>query len=194
MPQIIASPLVMDVQTVNFNVFADERGEFMETFRKEWFPDRSWEIIQSNRSHSAPGVLRGLHYHHRQVDYWQVLGGSIRVALADLRSWSPTYLATQVLELDALTPSALYIPVGVAHGFYAKTAATLLYLVDNYYDSTDELGVAWNDPSLAIAWEVENPLLSARDLKNPILSEIPIDRLPAQADRIAAIRAKTSHK
>src|SRR4051812_44458247 len=128
MPQINASPFVMDVQIVNFNVFADERGEFMETFRKEWFPDRSWEIIQSNRSHSAPGVLRGLHYHHRQVDYWQVLGGSIRVALADLRSWSPTYLATQVLELDALTPSALYIPVGVAHGFYAKTAATLLYL------------------------------------------------------------------
>ena len=178
MTKIIASPHIFDVRTVEFRVFADERGQFMETFRKEWFPERTWQVIQSNRSHSAAGVLRGLHYHHHQVDYWQVLGGSIRVGLADLRPWSPTYRATHVLNLDATTPLGLYIPVGVAHGFYALTDATLLYLVDNYYTGSDELGVAWNDPTLGVPWEVDAPLLSERDAKNPLLAEIPTELLP----------------
>jgi dTDP-4-dehydrorhamnose 3,5-epimerase len=56
----------------------------METFRKVWFPQRSWDIVQTNRSDSKAGVLRGLHYHHEQVDYWIVLRGRIRVGLADL--------------------------------------------------------------------------------------------------------------
>jgi dTDP-4-dehydrorhamnose 3,5-epimerase len=150
----------------------------METFRKEWFPDRSWEIIQSNRSHSAPGVLRGLHYHHHQVDYWQLLEGKIRVALADLRPSSPTYRATEIIDIDAATPMGLFIPVGVAHGFYAITTATLLYMVDNYYDGSDELGVAWNDPTLAVPWGITDPLLSERDAKNPQLTDIPASLLP----------------
>lgn len=178
MPEIIASPHILDVRTVKFRVFADERGQFMETFRKEWFPDRSWEIIQSNRSHSAPGVLRGLHYHHHQVDYWQLIEGEIKVGLADLRPWSPTYHATEIIELSADQPVGLFIPVGVAHGFYAKTAATLLYLVDNYYTGSDELGVAWNDPTLAIPWGVTAPILSKRDAQNPLLADIPQALLP----------------
>lgn len=145
----------------------------METFRKEWFPDRTWEILQSNRSHSVAGVLRGLHYHHHQVDYWQLMEGKMRVALADLRPTSPTYLATETIDIDAATPQGLYIPVGVAHGFYAQTAMTLLYLVDNYYNGQDELGIAWNDPTLNIDWGVENPVLSERDAKNPFLQDVP---------------------
>jgi dTDP-4-dehydrorhamnose 3,5-epimerase len=185
-PEIIASPHIQDVRTVHFKVFADARGQFMETFRTEWFPDRSWQVIQSNRSHSAAGVLRGLHYHHRQVDYWQVMGGSIRIALADLRAWSSTYRATQIIDINAEMPVGLYIPVGVAHGFYAKTSASLLYLVDNYYDNSDELGVAWNDPQLAINWGVQSPILSERDAKNPFLADIPPDRLPSAPTRGAA--------
>jgi dTDP-4-dehydrorhamnose 3,5-epimerase len=177
-PEIIASPHIADVRIVNFKVFADPRGQFMETFRKEWFPERSWEIIQGNRSQSAPGVLRGLHYHHHQVDYWQLLAGTFRVGLADLRPWSPTYRATEIIDISAEKPSGIYIPVGVAHGFYALTQATLLYLVDNYYTGSDELGVAWNDPDLAIPWGVDNPILSDRDAKNPPLAEIAAQLLP----------------
>ena len=173
MTEIIASPHIADVRTANFRIFADERGRFMETFRKEWFPDRTWDILQSNRSHSVAGVLRGLHYHHHQVDYWQLMEGKFRVALADLRPTSPTYLATETIDLDATTPQGLYIPVGVAHGFYAQTAITLLYLVDNYYNGQDELGIAWNDPTLNIDWGVDNPALSERDAKNPFLQDIP---------------------
>lgn len=178
MTEIIASSHILDVRTVKFRIFGDSRGRFMETFRKEWFPDRTWDIIQSNRSQSAANVLRGLHYHHHQVDYWQLMEGKIRVALADLRPSSPTYRATEIIDVDAENPIGIYIPVGVAHGFYAQTAATLLYLVDNYYTGSDELGVAWNDPTLAIDWGVENPILSDRDAKNPLWADIPTELLP----------------
>jgi dTDP-4-dehydrorhamnose 3,5-epimerase len=178
MTEIIASTQIRDVMLVHFRTFGDSRGQFMETFRTEWFPQRSWAIVQSNRSISAAGVLRGLHYHHQQVDYWQLLGGNIRVALADLRPASPTYRAVELIDMDAATPVGLYIPIGVAHGFYAQTEATLSYLVDNYYNGSDELGVAWNDPALAVPWGVDNPILSERDAKNPFLADIPAELLP----------------
>ena len=123
-------------------------------------------------------VLRGLHYHHQQVDYWQLMEGKIRVGLADLRPWSPTYRAIETIDIDAATPVGLFIPAGVAHGFYTQSAATLIYLVDNYYNGSDELGVAWNDPTLAIDWGTDNPIISERDAKNPLLADIPAELLP----------------
>jgi dTDP-4-dehydrorhamnose 3,5-epimerase len=179
MTDIVASSVIPGVKQVHFRVFGDARGQFMETFRKEWFPERSWDIIQTNRSVSAAGVLRGLHYHHHQVDYWQLVAGAIRVGLADLRRSSPAYGRTQVIELHASEPGGLFIPVGVAHGFLALADATLLYLVDNYYDGSDELGVAWDDPDLGIAWNASAPLLSERDRGNPRLADIPLSALPA---------------
>lgn len=179
MTEIVESSLIPGVKLVRFRIFADDRGRFMETFRKEWFPERSWDIIQSNRSQSNAGVLRGLHYHHHQVDYWQVIQGSIRVGLADLRRSSPAFGRVETLDLDGDTPAGLFIPIGVAHGFYAKTDTTLLYLVDNYYNGSDELGVAWNDPDLNLDWGAQTPSLSGRDRGNPRLSEIAPDHLPA---------------
>jgi dTDP-4-dehydrorhamnose 3,5-epimerase len=166
------------VQLVDLRVHADERGRFLETFRKEWFPQRAWERVQSNLSDSKAGVLRGLHFHLNQVDYWYVSRGSIRVGLADLRPGSPTYLASAVLDMAEDDPTGLYIPSGVAHGFVALTDATLTYLVDNYYDNSDEYGVRWDDPQLAIPWGIEQPLLSPRDQRNPTLARIPSERLP----------------
>jgi dTDP-4-dehydrorhamnose 3,5-epimerase len=177
-PEFIHSSQIEDVCTVRFHAYSDERGQFMETFRKSWFPARTWDIVQANRSQSAPGVLRGLHYHHKQVDYWQVLEGTMRVGLADLRPSSPTYRAVETIDLDAAAPCGLYIPVGVAHGFLAQSTATLIYLVDNYYDGGDELGVAWNDPTLAIPWGVVAPIVSERDAQNPRLADIPPHLLP----------------
>jgi dTDP-4-dehydrorhamnose 3,5-epimerase len=178
MADINPSTTIHGVNIAKLQVFADDRGAFMETFRKEWFPERTWHILQGNRSRSEAGVLRGLHYHHHQVDYWHVVDGRIQVALADLRPSSPTYLATEMLILDAATPSGLFIPPGVAHGFLAQTPATLTYLVDNYYTGSDELGVAWNDPTLALAWQIEQPMLSPRDRQNPFLADIAAAALP----------------
>jgi len=180
MPQIEASSLIKDVQIVNLKPFGDERGRFMETFRKEWFPQRSWESIQTNRSDSKAGVLRGLHYHFKQVDYWYVVNGKIRAGLVDIRPGSPTYKAVQTIEMGEENQVGLFVPIGVAHGFVALTDATLTYIVDNYYDSNDEFGVAWNDPDIAMPWGVESPLVSARDMENPRLQNILPENMPQQ--------------
>ncbi len=161
------------VQIVRLKSFADDRGRFMETFRKEWFPQRSWDIIQCNRSDSKKGVLRGLHYHHHQVDYWYVPTGQLRACLVDIRPNSTTYLNTDCFEMGDQNEIGLFIPVGVAHGFAALSDVTLTYIVDNYFNGgVDENGVAWNDPQFSLNWGVENPLVSARDKQNKQLKEI----------------------
>jgi dTDP-4-dehydrorhamnose 3,5-epimerase len=181
MPQIQESTLIQDVQIVTLQPFIDERGRFMEVFRREWFPQRSWEILQSNRSDSKAGVLRGLHYHFHQVDYWYVVNGKIRAGLADIRPDSPTYGATQVIEMGEEDQLGIFIPAGVAHGFVTLTDATLTYIVDKYYDGADEHGVAWNDPDLALPWGVETPTVSPRDAANLFLKDIPADKLPKRS-------------
>jgi dTDP-4-dehydrorhamnose 3,5-epimerase len=178
MPHIRESTLIKDVQIVTLKLFVDERGRFIETFRKEWFPQRSWQIIQTNRSDSKAGVLRGLHYHFHQVDYWYAVAGRIRAGLFDMRADSPTYGTVQAIELGEDNQLGLFIPIGVAHGFVALTDATLIYVVDNYYDSQDEHGVAWNDPDIAMPWGVESPLISPRDAANPFLKDIPPEKFP----------------
>jgi dTDP-4-dehydrorhamnose 3,5-epimerase len=72
----------------------------------------------------------------------------------------------------------LLIPVGVAHGLAAHTAATMIYLVDNYYDGNDEFGVRWDDPTLGIDWGIANPVVSARDQSNPLFKAIPSEDMP----------------
>jgi dTDP-4-dehydrorhamnose 3,5-epimerase len=178
MPTINESPVIPGVLTVQLRPFADDRGRFIEIFRKEWFPQRDWQDIQSNRSESAAGVLRGLHYHFHQVDYWHVISGSIQAALVDLRRSSPAFGTSQMIEMNQDEPLGLYIPVGVAHGFVSLSQATLLYYVDNYYDGADEFGVAWDDPEIGMQWPVAQPNISGRDASNPRLRDIPRDDLP----------------
>jgi dTDP-4-dehydrorhamnose 3,5-epimerase len=176
MPKIEQSDCIADVQLVRLRSFADERGRFMETFRTEWFPQRSWDLMQSNRSDSRAGTLRGLHFHYRQVDYWYVVNGRLRVGMVDLRPQSPTYLATQTIAMGQDDNLGLFIPIGVAHGFVALTDVTLTYIVDNYYNGgQDENGVLWNDPDLNLDWGITDPIVSPRDAANPRLRDILAD-------------------
>ncbi len=171
------SPTISGVYHAPIRVFEDSRGRFMETFRREWFPWINWEKMQGNRSDSKQHVLRGLHYHLHQIDYWYVSKGMIRVAMVDLRPSSPTYKAVETLEIGDDNNMGVFVPMGVAHGFLALTDATLTYIVNNYYDGgADERGVAWNDPALAVPWGIEEPLISGRDADNRLLSAIPIGR------------------
>lgn len=170
---------IRDVLTVQLNVFGDERGRFMETFRVEWFPQVSWERLQNNRSDSKAGVLRGLHYHFKQVDYWFTTRGLIRVGLVDLRRSSSTYLASATIEIGEDKPVGIFIPEGVAHGFAALTDCTLMYIVNNYYDGgADEYGIAWNDPQIDIDWGIQEPHLSNRDRNNPLIADLPREARP----------------
>jgi dTDP-4-dehydrorhamnose 3,5-epimerase len=172
------SQAIHGVYIVELAAFEDERGRFSETFRKAWFPQRHWRRLQANRSESHAGVLRGLHYHFHQVDYWCVMHGQIRAGLVDIRPDSPTFRATEIVPMGGPDQVGLFIPVGVAHGFAALTPVVLAYVVDNYYDSSDEYGVAWNDPALALDWRLDAPSLSARDKANPRLEDIARELLP----------------
>jgi dTDP-4-dehydrorhamnose 3,5-epimerase len=179
MDLITPSNTIQDVQLAHPKAYADSRGQFMEIFRREWFPQVDWSKMQSNHSISKTNVLRGLHYHFHQVDYWFVSHGCIRAGLVDLRPHSPTYKAALTLEMGADNNIGLFIPVGVAHGFYAVSDCTLIYFVNNYYNSQDEHGVAWNDPALGLDWQIGGqPLISERDINNPLLSEIPDNLVP----------------
>jgi dTDP-4-dehydrorhamnose 3,5-epimerase len=130
-------------------------------------------MIQANRADRRAGALVGLHYHLHQADYWYVPVGTALVALHDLRVGSPTEGNSETIEIGQDDHRGVYIPRGVAHGFYAVTDMTITYLVDGYYDPADELGVAWDDPALGFTWPSEEPTLSERDRRNPSRAEIP---------------------
>lgn len=172
MQEFIPSQKINGIITVKLRVFGDERGSFRETFRKEWFPQRSWDIVQTNCSHSTKGVLRGLHYHFKQVDYWFCPRGKIRAALFDMRPNSPTYMATETIDMGEENEIGLFIPIGVAHGFATLEDATLMYVVDNYHDGADEFGVKWDDPQLGIDWGLASPIVSGRDAGNSLYRDV----------------------
>jgi dTDP-4-dehydrorhamnose 3,5-epimerase len=157
-------------------VHRDNRGLFVETFRREWIPSGR-EMIQANRADRAAGCIVGLHYHLHQADYWYVPFGRARVVLHDLRVGSSTDGTTEVFDLGVPESgesdhAGVFIPPGVAHGFASLTDMTITYLVDGYYNAADELGVAWDDPEIAADWGVTQPELSARDAANPKRAEI----------------------
>jgi dTDP-4-dehydrorhamnose 3,5-epimerase len=160
------------VRVVELTIRTDARGGFAELFREGWLEDAP-TMVQANLSTSRPGVVRGMHFHRRQADYWCVLEGRALVSLFDLRAGSPTEGMANTLDLDAaIELRGVYVPPGVAHGFYAHTQLTLLYLVDRGFDGADEFGFAWNDPELPIAWPTTEPILSERDASAPSLSEV----------------------
>lgn len=179
MPSVEESKEIRGVHVATPDLHGDERGVFVETWRKEWVPGAA-EMVQGNRADRTAGCLVGMHYHLRQADYWYVPAGTALMALHDLRAGSPTDGATVTLELGPdHGHRGVYIPPGVAHGFWAVTDMTITYLVDRYYDPDDELGVAWDDPELAIPWPGDGPVLSKRDRENPRRSGIPVNLRPA---------------
>src|SRR6188508_3464251 len=171
MPEITESEVIAGVYIVQPTIHGDERGIFIETYRREWFPNGR-EMIQGNRANRQRGALVGLHYHLHQADYWYVPFGTARVVLHDLREAGPTDGATLELDLTGENHLGVFIPPGVAHGFAALTDLTITYLVDGYYNAADELGVAWDDMAIGADWGIEQPVLSDRDQSNPRREEL----------------------
>jgi dTDP-4-dehydrorhamnose 3,5-epimerase len=179
MATVTPAPEIGGVVIVEPQIWADDRGMFAETFRQEWLPEGSPTMVQGNRADRQADTLVGLHYHRFQADYWYVPFGRVLAVLHDLRMSSPTRGASLTVPLDGEAHRGLYIPRGVAHGFYAITDATITYLVDNYYNPDDELGVAWDDPTLGVEWPGAAPILSKRDQANPRIADIPPELVPS---------------
>ena len=169
--------------------FGDSRGAFRELWRASAFPALTHadtgapagsepRFVQANLSSSAAGVLRGLHYHRRQLDYWTVASGRAFVALVDVRPVAEGRGAAVVETRELAADEWVVIPAGVAHGFLALEALELVYLVTNEFDGSDELGFAWDDPAVAGPWPTipatpdGQPILSDRDRSNPSLAEL----------------------
>jgi dTDP-4-dehydrorhamnose 3,5-epimerase len=162
---------------------ADARGSFREIWKRSAFPALAETatgrpdaaFVQANISTSSAGVLRGMHYHRRQLDHWVVLGGRAFVALVDVEQAAAGRGRTAIATRELAQDDTVTIPVGVAHGFLALEPLQLMYLVTNEYDGTDELGFAWDDAAVGIDWPTVRgniPTLSDRDRRNPTLLDL----------------------
>ena len=168
-------------------VFKDDRGFFLEIYHQARYGEIgiSRTFVQENHSHSRKGSIRGLHYQLKnpQGKLVYVVTGRIFDVVLDIRSGSPTFGSWYGTELTADNKHQIYIPQGFAHGFSVLSdKADVIYRSTDFYAPGDEYGVLWNDPDLEIDWGVENPILSPKDLDNPRLYQIPLDRLPVFVD------------
>jgi dTDP-4-dehydrorhamnose 3,5-epimerase len=167
-------------------VFADERGFFYESFNHDKLGAHGLQpnFVQGNVSSSTRGVLRGLHYQwpKPQGKLVSVLEGEVWDVAVDIRRGSPTFGRWTGVVLSGENKRHFWIPEGFAHGFLTLSERALFtYLCTATYDRTTDAGIRWDDPALAIDWPASAPLLSDKDVRAPLLGDVPQDRLPVFA-------------
>ncbi|EHK89640.1 dTDP-4-dehydrorhamnose 3,5-epimerase [Aggregatibacter actinomycetemcomitans] len=168
---------IPDVKLLEPQVFGDERGFFMETFRDEWFRENVADrtFVQENHSKSIKGVLRGLHYQteNTQGKLVRVISGAVFDVAVDMRENSLTFGQWVGEVLSAENKHQLWVPEGFAHGFYVLTdEAEFTYKCTDYYNPRAEHSLIWNDQTVGVEWPLEGePSLSAKDLAGKILAE-----------------------
>ena len=158
-------------------VFGDARGFFLESYQAERYRQLgiAHTFVQDNHSRSARGVLRGLHFQRSrpQGKLVSVSRGSVYDVAVDINPASPTCGQFVAVELNDENHRQLWIPPGYAHGFCVLSdIADVQYKCTDYYIPEDEGGLLWNDPQVNIPWPIEQPLLSAKDQRNPTLAQL----------------------
>ena len=158
-------------------VHRDCRGCFVELYRASQYPDSgvSETFVQDNCSVSTRGALRGMHFQKGldQAKLVTVLDGEIYDVIVDLRADSPTFGKWEAITLDSVTHTQLYIPAQCAHGFCVLSArACVMYKTSSYYDPHEERTFRYDDPQIGIEWPIKDPILSEKDLKAPLFSEV----------------------
>ena len=166
---------------VEAECYGDDRGSFMETYKRPDFVAGGipCDFVQDNQSSSTRGVLRGLHFQieHPQAKLVRVIAGKVFDVAVDLRKGSPTYGKWEGTVLSAENRRQLFIPRGFAHGFLVLSdRAEFCYKCDDVYHPNDEGGIMWDDPAVAIDWpplegedefRAEDVILSEKDQRHP---------------------------
>lgn len=169
---------IADVLILEPKVFGDSRGFFLESYNQQDFTQAtglSVNFVQDNHSRSTRGVLRGLHYQlppYAQGKLVRVVSGSVFDVAVDIRPDSPTYGRWVGVSLTAENHRQLWIPPGLAHGFLVTSdSADFLYKATSLYAPEHERCIAWNDPTLAIAWPITAPpSVSPKDMAGQAFS------------------------
>ncbi|MFH0255784.1 dTDP-4-dehydrorhamnose 3,5-epimerase [Vibrio rumoiensis] len=170
---------IADVKIIEPQVFGDERGFFMETWQQKKFEELVAQrtFVQDNHSKSSKGILRGLHYQteNTQGKLVRVISGEVYDVAVDLRKSSKTFGQWVGVVLSAVNNRQLWVPEGFAHGFYVMSEeAEFVYKCTDYYNSSAEHSLIWNDPAIGIKWPVtsgKEPLLSEKDRNGQLFSE-----------------------
>ena len=171
---------IPEVIIIEPTAFADDRGYFMETFRKDNLEEaigHSVNFVQDNESKSTYGVLRGLHFQlppFAQSKLIRACSGRVLDIALDVRKGSPTFGKHVAIELSEENKRQLFIPRGFAHGFLVLSeTATFVYKVDNYYSKESDSGIDFADPALNIDWQInaDDLQFSAKDKNHPLLAD-----------------------
>jgi len=171
---------IPDVILIEPIVHGDERGFFLETYRKTLFEQAGIlaDFVQNNHSGSRQGTLRGLHYQIRQPQgkLIRTIAGEIFDVVVDLRRSSPTFMRWAGTRISAANKYMLWIPEGFAHGFYVLSErAEIEYMTTDYYAPEWERCLKWDDPDVGIEWPLNiggDPILSDKDRKGKLLHEV----------------------
>lgn len=164
----IETTFIKDLFLITPKVFSDHRGYFLESYNKKKLESiLNVEFVQDNESMSQKNVLRGLHYQNppfAQGKLVRVITGSVLDVVVDLRKESSTYGQHFKHILSAKNKSQMYIPEGFAHGFLVLENNTIFsYKCTKYYNATKEASLLWNDDTLNINWNVDDPIISEKD-------------------------------
>ncbi|MGB1197729.1 MAG: dTDP-4-dehydrorhamnose 3,5-epimerase [Thalassotalea sp.] len=178
--KIIATK-IPDVKLLAPAVYGDERGFFLETFRKDWFQENiaNVDFVQDNHSKSSQGILRGLHYQLEQTQgkLVRVTKGEVFDVAVDIRKNSPTFGQWVGEYLSAENKRQLWVPAGFAHGFLVTSEeAEFVYKCTDYYHPGSEVSIVYNDKTIGIDWPLihgETPSLSQKDLDGVFFEQAP---------------------
>ena len=167
-----------DCVIIEPKVFGDERGFFLETFQSERYSklaNINLPFVQDNYSRSSKGVLRGLHFQKTkpQGKLVRVVRGEVFDVAVDMRKESSTFGKWEAVVLSGENKTQFWVPPGFAHGFVVMSdVADFEYKCTEYYDSSDEGSILWNDPDLKIPWPIKFPKLSDKDANAPKMADL----------------------
>jgi len=168
---------IPDVVRIEPDVYRDARGFFLETWHQRKYAEGGicGPFVQDNHSRSGRGTLRGLHAQIRrpQGKLVRAVDGEVFDVAVDLRRGSPTFGRWVGDRLSGENFRQLWIPPGFAHGFCVLSETVHLeYKCTDFYDASDEIAIAWNDPEIGIDWPLDAPTLSAKDAAAPRLADV----------------------